>query len=98
VDDVSARLKQFTPTPPRSKVDPAEVDAAGARHGFTSREPSPAATRKRRKIAKEPSRDLSFRLGDSEFDRFVAFADKYRLTYQEAVVYLLRIAEEAGKA
>ncbi len=101
--NMSARLSQFAPSKPDTDIDVAAVDAAAARHGFGSREPGVSAApivtsstgRGRRKIAKEPTRDLSFRLGYSEMDRFQAFADKYSLTYQQAVVRLLEIAAVA---
>lgn len=52
--------------------------------------------RKRRKIASEPTRDLSFCMGCSQYDRFVAFADCNKLTYRLAVVRLLDIADTCG--
>jgi hypothetical protein len=96
--DMSSRLSQFAASKPETRINVAEVDAAAARHGFSSREPGtqlaapPSSGRGRRKVAKEPTRDLSFRLGYSEMDRFQAFADQHKLTYQKAVVMLLDIA------
>lgn len=49
--------------------------------------------RKRRRIVTDPTRDLSFCIGCSEYDRFVAFADKYKFTYREAVVRLLDLSD-----
>lgn len=110
--DLSARLRTFPMggSEPLPTINFAEVDAAGERRGFVSREASsPVANstppghaeplpnlqerpRKRRRIETEPTRDLSFCMGYTEFDRFVAFADRHKLTYRQAVVRLLDIA------
>jgi hypothetical protein len=107
------RLKQFAPAGPRPIVDPVELDAAAAKHGFVSREPSPVgiaespkpspvrmvqeqkgAGRRRRSIDRGPTRALNFRLHEDEFIRFLSFADRYKLTYPDAIVRLLDIAGE----
>jgi hypothetical protein len=91
------RLATFSPVRPRASVDLAAIDAAAAAHGFTSREAGVAAHpagRRRRAIPSEPTRHLAIRLTASGYDRFVAYADRQRLTYHEALLELLDRAGE----
>ena len=66
---------------------------AAAPHGFISREAKAAetvpASRRRRIGAPEPTRHLAVRLTMAQYDRFVAYADKHRVTYQDALDKLL---------
>ncbi len=82
------RLAAF-PVVTRHAVDLAAVDAAAAAHGFVSREAGEGSGRRRRAIPSEPTRHLAIRLVASAYDRFVAYADRHKLTYQEALVRLL---------
>lgn len=93
---LSDRLATFSAQRERHVIDVVALDAAAAQHGFTSRERSDATTsmnagrgRRRRATPAEPTRHLAIRLGSSEYDRFVAYADRYQLTYQDALAKLL---------
>jgi hypothetical protein len=81
------KLANFPPSAPRSPINLSEVDAAAAPHGFVSREPR--VGRKRRTLASEPKRHFSFMMPASQYDRFIAYADRHRLTYHEAISRLL---------
>ncbi len=83
------RLAAFPMVKARSAVDLEAVDAAAAAHGFVSREAVGPAGRRRRAIPAEPTRHLAIRLAASAYDRFVAYADRHKLTYHEALVRLL---------
>lgn len=93
-------LSGFPPVQKRSPLDLAEVDAAAAPYGFVSRESTPvvseAATRgrRRRAVPTEPTRHLAVRLIESQYDRFVRYADRYELTYHDAIRKLLDNAGE----
>ncbi len=93
-------LSGFAPVQKRSPVDLAEVDAAAAPHGFVSREATPRITesttpgRRRRAVPAEPVRHLAVRMVESQYDRFVGYADRYQLTYHDAIKKLLDAAGE----
>jgi hypothetical protein len=93
-------LSGFAPVKKRSPIDLAEVDAAAAPHGFVSREAAPVATkattpgRRRRAVPAEPVRHLAVRMVESQYDRFVSYADRYKLTYHDAIMKLLDAAGE----
>ena len=105
-DDVVERserkidLSGFAPVQKRAPIDLAAVDAAAAPHGFVSREAVPfiaeAATRgrRRRAVPSEPTRHLAVRMVQSQYDRFVGYADRYSLTYHDAITRLLDGAGE----
>jgi hypothetical protein len=90
---IADKLASFPVVKPRvGKVDLAAVDAAGAAHGFVSREVAAVeepVSRRRRAIPAEPTRHLAIRLTNSAYNRFVAYADREKLTYHEALVLLL---------
>ncbi len=101
-DDVVARsdrkidLSGFPPVQKRSPIDLAEIDAAAAPHGFVSREAVPVFTaatarpgRRRRAVPAEPARHLAVRMVEAQYDRFVGYADRYKLTYHDAIKKLL---------
>ena len=89
---------------PRSRKDllliSLQVDAAAAPHGFVSREAVPVITeaatpgRRRRAVPSEPTRHLAVRMVQSQYDRFVGYADRYQLTYHDAITKLLDAAGE----
>jgi hypothetical protein len=105
-DDAVARpegkidLSGFAPVQKRPHIDFAEVDAAAAPHGFVSREATPVLTeaathgRRRRAVQSEPTRHLAVRMVQSQYDRFVGYADRYKLTYHDAITKLLDAAGE----
>ena len=105
-DDVVERsegkidLSGFAPVKKRSPIDLAEVDAAAAPHGFVSREAAPVFAevaspgRRRRAVPSEPTRHLAVRMVKSQYDRFVGYADRYKLTYHDAITKLLDAAGE----
>ena len=82
-NDLANKLANFPPSAPKTAIDLAAVDAAAAPHGFISREAG--KSRKRRVVPTEPKRQLSVMLPVSKYDRFVAYADRHRLTYEEAI-------------
>ena len=93
-------LSGFAPVKKRSPIDLAEVDAAAAPHGFVSREVAPVVAeaaspgRRRRAVPSEPTRHLAVRMVQSQYDRFVGYADRYQLTYHDAIKKLLDAAGE----
>ena len=97
---LSDRIAAFPPVRSRGNVDFAAIDAAAAPHGFVSREATPELrdtrppARRRRAIPSEPTRHLAIRLNESGYDRFVAYADRYKLTYHDALIRLLEIVGE----
>ena len=98
-ENLSAALSTFGAVRPRAPIDLPAVDAAAERHGFVSREaPAPGSIsvghgRRRRAVPAEPVRHLAIRLPVSQYDRFVAFADRFKATYPEALKKLLDGAE-----
>ena len=84
---------QFAPTPAqRPTVSLTEIDRAAEGHGFQSREK--AAPRRRRRVPKQANhRFLAIRAPEDLYDRFVAYADRYELTYNDAIEQLLDTAE-----
>lgn len=96
---LSDRIARFPVVRPRPSVDLEAVDAAAAPHGFVSREaPLPLANhtagRRRRAVPSEPTRHLAIRLTASAYDRFVAYADRQKLTYHDALAKLMDSAGE----
>lgn len=92
---MSDRLAAFPSKRERHVIDIAAVDAAAATHGFVSRESTTSTgtaaqrNRRRRVMPLEPTRHLAIRLLSSQYDRFVAYADRHQLTYHDAIVQLL---------
>jgi len=97
---ISDRLADFPPVRQHHVIDIVQVDAAAAPHGFVSREAisselnPPFRGRRRRAIPPEPTRHLAIRLTSKQYDRFVAYADRQQLTYQDALVRLMGHASE----
>ena len=50
--------------------------------------------RRRRAVPAEPVRHLAVRMIQSQYDRFVGYADRYQLTYHDAIKKLLDAAGE----
>lgn len=96
----SERLAEFPTVRDRHTIDLVAADAAAAPHGFISREPiavtpePPPRGRRRRAIPSEPTRHLAIRLVSSQYDEFVAYADRHKLTYHEALARLLDQVQE----
>lgn len=97
---IDHKIALFSAVRPKMVVDVEAIDAAAAQHGFTSREPASrgdaplSSGRRRRAVPSEPSRHLAIRLPSSGYDRFVAFADRQKLTYHDA---LIRLMDKAGE-
>jgi hypothetical protein len=94
IPSLSDRLTAFPSVRPRSPIDLKAVDAAAAPHGFISREASSSSeerihARRRRAVPAEPTRHLAIRLVSSQYNRFVAYADRHKITYHEAISRLL---------
>ncbi len=97
----SEKLASFPVATPKHRIDIAAMDEAAAAHGFVSREVShtPATSyapvgRRRRIVPVEPTRHLAIRLVASQYERFVAYADKHKLTYHDALAQLLDQAKD----
>jgi hypothetical protein len=45
-------------------------------------------------VPAEPVRHLAVRMIQSQYDRFVGYADRYQLTYHDAIKKLLDVAGE----
>jgi hypothetical protein len=91
-NDLADRLASFPPSAPKTAIDLAAVDAAAAPYGFISREAG--KSRKRRVVPTEPKRQLSVMLPESKYNRFVAYADRHRLTYEEVISRFLEAVVE----
>jgi len=85
--DLASKLANFPPSAPKTAIDIKASDAAAAQHGFVSREAEPR--RRRRVVPSEAKRQLSILMPISRYDRFVAYADRHRITYDEAIARLL---------
>jgi macrodomain Ter protein organizer (MatP/YcbG family) len=84
----------FQPVPrPRPATVLAEFDQAAQGHGFTSREKA-APRRRRRVVRQESTRFLAIRASETLFNRFVEYADRYQLTYSDALEQLLDNSQE----
>lgn len=96
-DALSQKIAAFPPMFPKHRIDVAEMDQAAASHGFVSREALPIEQevqgRRRRVAALEPSRHLAMRVPVSQYKRFVAYADRHKLTYHDALARLLDQAQ-----
>jgi hypothetical protein len=96
-ESFAERLASFPVVAPRHSIDLAAADAAAAPHGFISREvpatvatlPPTSGSRRRRLAPVQPTRHLAIRLTAPQYDRFVAYADKHKLTYHDALARLL---------
>lgn len=101
---------QFEPTPiQRPTHSLVESDRLAEAAGFASRErsapppppaPAPAAPlaekpRRRRVTREHASRALAIRMTESQFTRFLRYADRHELTYSDAISHLLDVAGEA---
>lgn len=92
-------LSGFAPVKKRSPIDVVEMDAAVAPHGFISRESTPVPVefgRQRRRTAspRTATRYLAIRMDEPQYVRFLRYADRYELTYHEAIKKLLDAAGE----
>lgn len=81
--DLASKLANFPPSTAKTAIDLSAADAAAAPHGFISREATPK--RRRRVVPTEPKRQLSILMPVSKYERFVAYADRHRLTYEEVI-------------
>jgi hypothetical protein len=83
VSDLASKLANFPPSTPKTAIDLKASDAAAASLGFVSREATPR--RRRRVVPSEPKRQLSILMPVSKYERFVGYADRHRLTYEEVI-------------
>jgi len=91
-DPQAALTQRLTAFPSATRTAPLalrEVDAAAAAHGFVSREQTVNRPRRRRIAVAEPTRHLAIRLPESQYNRFVLYADRLKLTYHDALRQLL---------
>ena len=88
---------QFEPTPvhrPAHSILESDLQAEAA--GFASRErAAPVEPPRRRRVNREPAtRALAIRMTESQFARFLRYADRHELTYSDTIAHLLDIAGE----
>ena len=76
-----------------TRLHPEVSDKLAEQRGFSSREPVTArfvgGRRQPRGVQVEETRQLSIRMPVSLYEDFVSFADKHKLTYNEAIRALL---------
>ena len=76
-----------------TRLHPEVSDKLAQQHGFSSREPVVprfvGGRRQPRGVQIEGTRQLSIRMPVSLYEDFVSFADKHKLTYNEAIRTLL---------
>ncbi|WP_322996519.1 hypothetical protein [Castellaniella sp.] len=72
------------------------IDRVAEKAGFTSREPTVPLTK--RSAVREPSTNLNIRPPVGVYNRFVAFSIDHRMSYPEALAYLMDLAglDETG--
>lgn len=87
-----SKLTNFPPSIPKTGIDLIAADAASAQHGFVSREATPR--RRRRVVPSEAKRQLSILMPMSKYERFVAYADRHRMTYEEVISHLMDVAAD----
>jgi len=86
---LTQRLTAFPSASRPAALPLREVDAAATAHGFVSREQTVNRQRRRRIAVAEPTRHLAIRLPESQYSRFVLYADRLKLTYHDALKQLL---------
>ena len=87
----------FEPTPvARPFHSVVESDRMAEAAGFASRERSaPVEKPLRRRVNREhATRALAIRMTESQFARFLRYADRHQLTYNDAISLLLDVAGE----
>jgi hypothetical protein len=82
------RLSEIAPDAPTNEPSADQVDAVGARHGFTSREPAERIYKN--DASKEATVPLSIRPPLSVANRFIAFCKQHRYSYWEGLAELMR--------
>jgi hypothetical protein len=82
------RLREIAPDTPANEPSADQVDAVGARHGFTSREPAERIYKN--DASKEATVPLSIRPPLSVANRFIAFCKHHRYSYWEGLAELMR--------
>jgi len=92
-------LSSFAPVKKRSPIDVVEMDAAVAPHGFISREATPGPVefvkhRRRTALPRTATRYLAIRMDEPQYVRFLTYANRYELTYHDAIKKLLDAAGE----
>ena len=86
-----ADLSKIKPdTEPEPHISDEQVDRAGERAGFTSREPTAKIVK--RPTSKEATAGLGMRPTISVYNRFVQLSLAKRMSYPEALAYLLDLA------
>jgi len=88
-DNTLAKLASIKPSSEPAKTTPlAEIDEAGRRAGFTSREPGARLVPRRRK-AVGPTITINTRVPEDIAERFIQFCDQNRLSYWEGIEDLM---------
>jgi hypothetical protein len=82
------RLNEIAPDNLTNQPPVDRVDAVGARHGFTSREPMERIYKN--EGSKEASVPLSIRPPVSVANRFIAFCKQHRYSYWEGLADLMK--------
>jgi hypothetical protein len=82
-------LSDIQPTPAASRESAAgEVDRAGERLGFTSREAP--VRRRRRQPSEEPTDQINIRASIADINAFVEWCERNRYSYREGFAELIR--------
>jgi len=79
-------------TPSREPI-PHDIDRAGERLGFTSREAT--VRRKRRQPNEEPTDQLNLRASIPDINRFVEWCERNRYSYREGFAELVKLIDKA---
>jgi hypothetical protein len=79
-------------TPSREPI-PHDIDRAGERLGFTSREAT--VRRKRRQPNEEPTDQLNLRASIPDINRFVEWCESNRYSYREGFAELVKLIDKA---
>ena len=92
-DDTLAKLARIKPSTEVAAPPPLkEIDEAGSRAGFTSREPGGRLVPRRRK-AVGPTITINTRVPEDVAELFIQFCDQHRLSYWEGIEELMTRAK-----
>jgi hypothetical protein len=88
----SDRLAETAGFASRERGSP--IEASIMQSGKASASPPPEAMRRRRVNREHATRALAIRMTETQFARFLRYADRHELTYSDTIAHLLDIAGE----
>jgi len=92
-ENTLTKLSSIRPSAESAKTTPlAEIDEAGRRAGFTSREPGARLLPRRRRAAVGATITINTRVPEDIAERFIQFCDQNRLSYWEGIEDLMNRA------